>query len=382
MKRVALCLGILVSCVARAAASDSVVVFNEVSYHPATNESANEWIELHNQMSIDIDLSGWHIEDGVNFTFVEGTIIPGHGYLVVASNPAALQAAAGLTGVLGPFTGSLNNSGEKLELRDRNERLMDRMEYGDGSKWPLAADGSGATLAKRDQDSTSAEPEHWTSGVVTGGTPGRRNFPDANTVVRSLISMNTLWRFEASGADQGTAWRASAFNDSAWAGQNAAALVSYWPFNGNATATRGTNGTFSGAVTATTDRNNAAGAALAFSGASQYVNVAGGGGLNGATAGTISMWAKWNGTSQDADCCGSWGAILARQGNGFFSDDIIALNGANPATARIVWRQSGGPAPVLITGTTAVGNTWHHVAITFSPTGSTLYVDGVFRLPP
>jgi hypothetical protein len=235
MKSAVLCLGILVSLIAGSAASDSVVVFNEVSYHPATDESANEWIELHNQMSIDIDLSGWHIEDGVNFTFVEGTIIPGHGYLVVASNPSALQALAGITGVYGPFTGSLNNGGEKLELRDRNERLMDRVEYGDSSKWPLAADGSGATLAKRDEDTaTSAEPEHWTSSVVTGGTPGRRNFPDTSVLSRSLIPMNTLWRFEASGTDLNTGWRASGFDDSSWAGQNAATLVSYWPFNGNA----------------------------------------------------------------------------------------------------------------------------------------------------
>lgn len=376
MKRLSLCFGLLAVSAGLAPAADSVVVFNEVSYHPATDEGANEWIELHNQMAIDIDLSAWHIEDGVNYTFEEGTVIPGHGYIVIASNPGALMAATGLTGVKGPFTGSLNNAGERLELRDRNERLMDRMDYGDGSKWPLAADGSGATLAKRDPDATSDEPEHWTSSVVTGGTPGRRNFPDSTTTVRPLVGMSDLWRFEASGTDLGTAWRASGFNDSAWAGQNAAALISYWPFNGNATATRGTNGTFSGAVTATTDRNNAAGSALAFSGASQYVNVTGGGGLNGATSGTISMWAKWNGTSQDADCCGSWGAILARQGNGLFSDDILALNGSNPATARVVWRQSGGPAPVLITGTTAVGNTWHHVAVTFSSTGSTLYIDG------
>ena len=76
----------------RAAAVDSVVVFNEISYHSVGNESASEWIELHNQMAIDIDLSGWHLEDGVNFTFAEGTIIPGGGYLVVASNPGALQA--------------------------------------------------------------------------------------------------------------------------------------------------------------------------------------------------------------------------------------------------------------------------------------------------
>src|SRR5688572_1874334 len=153
---------------------------------------------------------------------------------------------------------------------------MDKMEYGDGGKWPLAADGSGASLAKRDPNSISGAPENWTSSVVVGGTPGARNFPETGQTVRSLIPLNTLWRFEASGTDLGTAWKESAFDDSAWGGLNGAKLLSYWPFNGNATATRGTSGTFSGAVTPTTDRNGTAASALAFSGVSQYVNVAGG----------------------------------------------------------------------------------------------------------
>ncbi len=59
-----------------AAAVDSVVVFNEINYHPLDGAPGGEWVELHNQMAIDIDLSGWHIEDGINFTFPEGTIIP------------------------------------------------------------------------------------------------------------------------------------------------------------------------------------------------------------------------------------------------------------------------------------------------------------------
>src|SRR5580765_4765534 len=148
-----------------ALAADSVVVFNEVQYHPPTNEAAGEWIELHNQMTIDIDLSAWRVSGDAAFTFAEGTIIPGGGYLVLAADPAALQTATGLTNVLGPFTGRLNNASGSLRLRDRNDRLMDSLDYRDGGKWPLAADGSGATLAKRDPDSTSEEPEHWTSSV-------------------------------------------------------------------------------------------------------------------------------------------------------------------------------------------------------------------------
>src|SRR5262249_30983091 len=147
--------------------------------------------------------------------------------------------------------------------------------------------------------------------------------------------------------------------------------------NGNANATIGTSGSFVGAVTDAPDRNGAAGGALAFTGASQqFVSVAGGGGLNAAGAGTISLWVKWVGT-QDADCCGAFGAVMARQGNGLFSDNTLALNSANPSTAVVVWRQSGGPAPVLITGITPVGTNWHHLAVTFANTGSTLYLDGI-----
>ncbi|HWN95248.1 MAG TPA: LamG-like jellyroll fold domain-containing protein, partial [Methylomirabilota bacterium] len=376
MKRLAIGLLLAGITLHRIFGADSVVVFNEVNYHPAIGEATNEWVELHNQMAIDIDLSAWSITGGIGFTFPEGTIISGHGYLVVAKDAAALQASAAITNVFGPFTDRLNNSSATLRLRDRNNRIMDEFEYRDGGKWPVAPDGSGATLAKRDEDSTSSRPEHWTSSVRSGGTPGGPNFPRVAVQRRPLISFNSLWRFEASGADLGTAWRESGFDDSAWAGRNIATLVSYWPFNGNATATRGTSGTLVGGVTVAADRNGVAGGALGFSGASQYVTVPAGGGLNAATAGTVSMWVKWTGT-QDADCCSTFGAVLARQANGLFSDNILALNSADPNTARLVWRQSGGPAPVLITSSSAVGTTWHHIAVTFASGGSTLYIDGI-----
>ena len=377
MKRTLLCLLLLRITLSLGRAADSVVVFNEINYHPATNEIANEWIELHNQMSIDIDLSAWSVRGGIDFTFAEGTIIAGGGHLVVAINPAALQTATGRTNIVGPFTGRLNNSTAHLELRDRNDRVMDKLDYGDEGKWPLAPDGSGATLAKRDSNTPSDSPEHWTASVIVGGTPGRHNYHEVAKVLRSsLVAFDALWRFEASGTEPGIAWRTASFDDSAWGGRNNATLVGYWPFNGNATSLRGTSGTLVGAVATTTDRNGAAGGALAFNGAqSQYVSVAGGGGLNAANQGTISLWVKWTGT-QDADCCGTFGAVLARQGNGLFSDNILALSAANPATARIIWRQSGASLPGLITGTSIVGTNWHHVAITFSSVGSTLYLDG------
>src|SRR4030095_6123148 len=104
MKRVIQSLLLLAGLLPRAHAVDSAVVFNEIHYHPATNETTSEWVELHNQMAIDIDLSAWELTGDIAFSFAEGTIILAGGYLVIASDPVALRAGAGITNVTGPFT--------------------------------------------------------------------------------------------------------------------------------------------------------------------------------------------------------------------------------------------------------------------------------------
>jgi len=153
-------------------------------------------------------------------------------------------------------------------------------------------------------------------------------------------------------------------------------LVSYWPLDGNANALVGTSGTLVGGPVAAPDRNSVAGGALAFDGTlSQRVQIAGGGGLNNAQRGTISMWVKWAGT-QDGDCCGTFGAVLSRQQDGAFSDNIISLSTADPNTAVVRWRQTSA-GTVNITGTGIVGNdVWRHIIVTFTETNSELFVDG------
>ena len=207
---------------AAGARADSVVVFNELMYHPATNEAASEWVELHNQMAVPVDLSGWSLAGGINYQFAEGTVLAGSGYLVVAASPATLMSATGLTNVLGPFTGRLANDGEQLDLRNNNQRLMDRATYGVDGHWPVGPDGAGVSLAKRDPDTASAPAANWTVSTLVGGTPGRRNValsPVELTTTTPLL-INGAWKFDASGADRGTAWRQAGFDDSAWsAGQ-------------------------------------------------------------------------------------------------------------------------------------------------------------------
>ena len=94
---VCLAAGVLFACLACSLQADSPVVFNEIMYHPLTNEAQLEWVELQNQMSVDVDISHWFLDGEIHFTFVEGTIIRAGEYLVIAIAPATLSAATGLT---------------------------------------------------------------------------------------------------------------------------------------------------------------------------------------------------------------------------------------------------------------------------------------------
>src|SRR5437762_2787334 len=179
-------------------AADSVVTFNEIMYHPAGDNPALEWIELYNQMSVDIDLSDWRIEGGIDFRFPPDTILLANSYLVVASDPVALQAQAGGVPVLGRFTKRLSNSGETLRLRNNNGRLMDEMTYSDRPPWPVAADGSGGSLAKKERFSASSSPENWRVSARVGGTPGAINFVEdasAPPPVQQFINRNSPARW-------------------------------------------------------------------------------------------------------------------------------------------------------------------------------------------
>jgi hypothetical protein len=200
------------------ARADSVVVFNEIMYHPPTNEAAMEWVELYNQMAVDVDLSGWSLSGGISYDFAEGTVLPGGGYLIVASAPATFMGVTGLTNVLGPFTGRLANEGEQLDLRNRSQRLMDRLSYGVDGDWPVGPDDGGVSLAKRDPDTASAPAGNWTVSPLMGGTPGRRNFASDPVEVTNTtpLLINGDWRFNASGAELGAVWREPAFDDSTW----------------------------------------------------------------------------------------------------------------------------------------------------------------------
>jgi hypothetical protein len=194
---------------------DAVVTFNEIHYNPPLTQDA-EWIELHNQMAVNIDLSGWSLADGIGYTFPNGTVIPGGGFFVVAKLPGH-ASLAGLPNVFGPYTGNLSNGGETIDLINPAGRLMDRLSYGDSGSWPVAADGAGATLAKRRPGTAAENPANWRASLNAGGTPAAVNFL-SNEVPRVHVFADgdSIWRYRDTTTAPAGSWANPGFNDGGW----------------------------------------------------------------------------------------------------------------------------------------------------------------------
>ncbi len=191
-------------------ALEAAAVINEIQYNPAAPGDP-EWIELTNKLSVDVDLTGWRLTGGANFDFPAGTTLRAGGYLVISDNPAALQTAASITGVLGPWTGSLNNSGETLRLRDLSGRLMDEVTYNDRGRWPSGADGSGATLARKSGHVSGRTADSWALSRRVGGSPGAGNEAVQLAPAVTLFNESAPWLYQDTSAGLGAGWQNTAY---------------------------------------------------------------------------------------------------------------------------------------------------------------------------
>ncbi len=124
------------------------VVINEIHYNPDVKVELVEFVELYNPLPIDVDISGWHFCDGITYEFPQGTILPAQGYIVVAEDPSPAYTPTTITDkygapeelIYGPFEGSLNNEGEKIELCNAHGEEIDQVDYNLGFPWPTVGD--------------------------------------------------------------------------------------------------------------------------------------------------------------------------------------------------------------------------------------------------
>lgn len=136
------------------------VVINEIMPNPQTG---SEWIELYNDSSTTVNLSGWSLDDLVNagskpYYFTDGQVLPPKSYLVLDSTQTNI---------------ALNNTGDEVNLFDPLGQVVSKASYGNSVK--------GSTYARHDTGDFA-----WDSLI----SPGSRNSFPAKVIYSDQIKIN------------------------------------------------------------------------------------------------------------------------------------------------------------------------------------------------
>jgi hypothetical protein len=144
---------------------------SEIMYHPAEDPNA-EYLELTNVGSQAINLNRVRFTRGIAYSFPSFELPPG-GYCLLVKDIAAFEARyGGNLPVVGRYTGSLSNGGERIELVDAVGGVIQSFEYQDD--WYKQTDGLGFSLTVRDPQIAAnlSEEAAWRPSAQVGGSPG------------------------------------------------------------------------------------------------------------------------------------------------------------------------------------------------------------------
>src|SRR5262249_15495940 len=130
------------------------------------------FVEIYNSNPFIEDISGWRLTGDMDYTFPTNTVLQGNSYLVVAPVPADVQAAYGITGVLGGSTNNFGNHSGTIRLRKRSGAIVLEVNYSDQAPWPAAADGTGHSLVLVRPTYGENDPRAWAASARKGGSPG------------------------------------------------------------------------------------------------------------------------------------------------------------------------------------------------------------------
>jgi hypothetical protein len=158
------------------------LVITEIMYHPPPAPPGSpygdedfEYLEFKNVGAASLNLLGYTLSRGLDFTFPNLVLPAGQRVLVVKNQTAFLSRYPGLaSSIAGEYTGNLANDGNRIVLRGHlREPILD-FSYDDD--WYPITDGFGFSLVVVDENapwSAWGTKDQWRPSGVLNGTPGQ-----------------------------------------------------------------------------------------------------------------------------------------------------------------------------------------------------------------
>jgi hypothetical protein len=159
------------------------ILINEVAWAGTVASSHDEWIELNNPGSSEIDLAGWTLTDEGDINVALSGSISAHGFYLLerTDNSTILDLTADKI-----YTGSLKNGGETLKLKDPTGSVVDTANVGGGA-W---AGGDASSHTSMERLGSADIPGNWRTFTGFGGTGHDANSNPINGTPRQTNSIS------------------------------------------------------------------------------------------------------------------------------------------------------------------------------------------------
>jgi hypothetical protein len=165
------------------------LLINEIHYHPPEGDGY-EFMELINNGSSSINLTGYRLGGDLNFTFPDDNILPGE-IVILAKNSLFYQGEK--YKVYQWEQGNLKDGPGSILLFDDQGELIDFVNYDGEFWWPEEANGIGPSLELHHPSLENMVSSNWRVSYNQGGTPGKSNnsVPVSGIVINEILASNS-----------------------------------------------------------------------------------------------------------------------------------------------------------------------------------------------
>ncbi len=176
------------------------ITITELNYNSNNDLESGDWIEIHNNGMIDLDISGWTIHDANPANEYEvpmGVVLNANEYLVLANDPEKFSLIyPAVTNMIGGFNFNFSNTGDQISITSLNLVNVFSFAYTDSLPWPRGADGTGRTLELIDLAADINDPANWFDGCLLG-SPGTYYSPCYDDLVFGEINYHSATALDA-----------------------------------------------------------------------------------------------------------------------------------------------------------------------------------------
>lgn len=185
------------------ASRNTGLVISEILYSqpPGSFGTNLDFVEIYNSNPWPEDVGGYYLtgNDGELFGyFPTETVIPGHGFLLLAADCNAIIQRSGLSNSVPCFSiawsqttvPGLPDQEGLIQLHNQSRVLLE-VAYDNDPPWPKLADEQGYSLVLTRPSLGQGNPTAWSASALPGGSPGRFE-PATNNPMKAVVINEVL----------------------------------------------------------------------------------------------------------------------------------------------------------------------------------------------